>query len=77
MSTEHVAIPLDYVCCHDGGLLLTRRSVKRLDGILDVTLDITAVTAHIDFDPRHSTRAQIIASVHQLGYRAGEADAWN
>ena len=77
MTTEHVAIALEHVCCHAGGLRLAQRSVARLPGVLDVSLDTTTMVAHVDFEPERCSRADIIASVRGLGYRAGEADQWD
>lgn len=72
MKTEHVVISLEHVCCHEHALRLTRRSVAHMAGVIEVSLDATKATAHVEFDPRRSTRAEVIAAVRAWGYRAGE-----
>ncbi len=48
-----------------------RTALKRLDGVKDAGVDVTAQRPTVDHDPSRVAPQQLADSVNRLGYQAG------
>jgi Cu2+-exporting ATPase len=55
-------------------LWLNEQSLRRLDGVLDVTLDYTSQQARVRYDPERVCLSEILAAIEALGYHAHPFD---
>ncbi len=60
-------------CASCAGLI--ERGLKKTPGVVSASVNFAAEKAHVVFDPRRVTVADLIARVAKAGYRAGLADA--
>lgn len=53
---------------------LSEQSLRRMDGVLDVTLDYTSQQARVRYDPERVCLSEILAAIESLGYHAHPFD---
>lgn len=65
---HHEGIPIDGMDCSDCVTVL-EHSLKRMDGILDVSVSYTSEKVYVEYDATKTNRAAIERRITQLGYQ--------